>query len=206
MSHFAKLGTVTPNPRAPPWTASSLAPQSPGDRGPGSMAAFPRTPLTAVLEQLVGPRLEARGTVCQLGPGRSTGGGRGPFTPSVRPRTPVVKSSHVGADPLPPAPRPEPWDNMKGHMGFPESRSPQASEEGVPCGLEGERLVPEAPKAASDGSSHCWCDTEGQEGTGPPRLSPACLGAGGAGGRERGLLGASPARRREGGWLWSRKR
>lgn len=191
MSHFAKLGTVTPNPRAPPWTASSLAPQSPGGRGPGSTAAFPRTPLTAVLEQLVGPRLEARGTECQLGPGRSTGGGRGPFTPSVGPRTPVAKSSHVGAA------RPEPWDNMKGHMGFPEPRSPQASEEGVPCGLEGERLVPEAPKAASDGSSHCWCDTEGQEGTGPPRLSPPAWEQ-----AER----ASPARRREGGWLWSRKR
>lgn len=97
----------------------------------------------------------------------------------------------------PPAPRPEPWDNMKGHMGFPEPRSPQASEEGVPCGLEGERLVPEAPKAASDGSSHCWCDIEGQEGTGPPRLSPPAWEQ-----AER----ASPARRKEGGWLWSRKR
>lgn len=205
VSHFAKLGTVAPNPGAPPWTASPPTPLSPGGRGPGSLAAFPRTPLTAVLERLVGTRLEAGGPVCQLGPSREHGRRQGAL--HAKHRTPNISGEE---EPRRSRPHPEPWEDTRGHTGYAEPGNPQASEEGALCSLKGERLVPEAPKAACDESGRCWSDIEGQESTGPlppapPHPTPPS-GAGRAGGRERGLLHASPAKQREGRRLWSRKK
>lgn len=109
----------------------------------------------------MGVRPEAGGPPCQPGPGREHGRRQGPFTPSIGPRTPVAKGNQVPA---------HVWEDTRGRTGFPEPGNPQASEDGVLCGFEDERL---APESACDGSGRCWGDAEGQEGAGPLAPFPA---------------------------------